>query len=154
MCVSERRYASFPIFDIDWARVMQCSWRMSTYRAYDLTEVADAGHRLTGRPDMALREFTDWLGRDWLVWEVEPFLVERHVILEHRSDANAERRGVGHRRTRTTSELSDGWLVFESAFERRRLYPYPEEWATLSEADLGALLEQASPTQHARRLLD
>ena len=105
---------------------------------------------------MALREFTDWLGRDWLVWEVEPFAVERHVMDAPRLGAAADAResGSGKARMKRTLELTAGWLVFESASERRRLYPYPPQWATLADADLRELVHEASPTQHARRALD
>lgn len=120
---------------------------MTTYRLDDLTEVADAPRCLTRKADMALREFSDWLGREWLVWEVEPFSVERHVI-EERSAAIA-----GTTRMDMAGAFG-GWLVFESARERRRLAPYPDDWATLTDAALGELLDDASPTQRSHRMLD
>jgi len=143
-------------FRLDWARVMQYNTRMTSSQVYDRFAVADAGQSLTTKPDMALREFTDWLGRDWLVWEVEPFAVERHVIDARRLGATtAPRDGdSGTSRMKRTLELTAGWLVFESASERRRLYPYPRQWATLCDADLRELAHRASPTQHARHALD
>lgn len=129
---------------------------MTSSQVHDRVQVAEAGQGLTTKPDMALREFTDWLGRDWLVWEVEPFAVERHVIDARRLDATTEPRegDSGTSRMKRTLELTAGWLVFESAFERRRLYPYPRHWATLRDADLRELAHEASPAQHARRALE
>lgn len=42
-----------------------------------------------------------------------------------------------------------GWLVFESAHEKRRLAPVPANWEQMPEADLAALCSKAS-TQPAR----
>ena len=42
-----------------------------------------------------------------------------------------------------------GWLVFESANEKRRLAPVPADWEQMPEADLAALCSKAS-TQPAR----
>ena len=39
----------------------------------------------------------------------------------------------------------EGWLVFESAQEKRRLAPIPPNWEALSNEALAALLAQASP---------
>lgn len=39
----------------------------------------------------------------------------------------------------------DGWLVFESAQDKRRLAPVPANWETLPNETLVALLAQASP---------
>ena len=49
--------------------------------------------------------------------------------------------------------LANGWLVFESAREKRRLHPIPPEWATLDDAELTALLRTAVPAPHTTRRL-
>lgn len=42
----------------------------------------------------------------------------------------------------------DGWLVFESAGERRRLAPFPGEWASFSSHALRLLLDRAERVEH------
>ena len=78
---------------------------------------------------MAVREFTDSKGVEWRVWDVRP---------EHM-----------HPATRTEdflSNLSDGWLAFESAKEKRRLEaPYPADWISCRIPDLEELCRKARP---------
>ena len=61
-------------------------------------------------PPAVLRDFTDYSGITWRVWDVTP-----------QSQNTAAKRGI-----RITPV--DGWLVFESDTERRRLSPIPEGW--------------------------
>lgn len=81
------------------------------------------------QPTMAVREFTDSQDREWRVWDVSP----QHI----------------HPVTRTEdymSNLSDGWLAFESGTEKRRLEaPYPGHWTSLSIPALEALCQRATP---------
>ena len=78
---------------------------------------------------MAVREFTDSEGIEWRVWAVTP--LHLHPV------TRAEDYMLG---------LQDGWLVFESRMEKRRLEaPYPSEWMTYGIAQLEALLRRASP---------
>jgi hypothetical protein len=51
--------------------------------------------------------------------------------------------------------LAKGWLVFESAHEKRPLHPIPESWASLDDASLATLLRdgRTGPTS-ARRLIE
>lgn len=78
---------------------------------------------------MAVRDFTDRRGRAWRVWEINPEAI--------------------HPATKDETFLANlfqlGWLVFETAAgdEKRRLSPYPRDWATLSETELGTLLAGA-----------
>lgn len=80
-------------------------------------------------PPMAVREFTDDSGREWCAWSVQPADI--------------------HPQTKTEDYLSEcyviGWIVFEtrSGDEKRRLCPWPANWATLSDAALRELLEKA-----------
>jgi hypothetical protein len=49
--------------------------------------------------------------------------------------------------------MANGWLVFESAHEKRRLHPIPEAWTALDDASLAALLQQAVRAPHVTRRL-
>jgi hypothetical protein len=78
---------------------------------------------------MAVREFTDSNNIVWRVWDVTP--AQMHPVTK-----NEEFMG----------DLADGWLAFESEFEKRRLAaPYPADWATRSIPDLEALCRRAPP---------
>lgn len=52
------------------------------------------------------------------------------------------------------SGYSDGWLCFESANAKRRLVRYPREWREFTDAELDALLQQASPAPRPSLRLD
>jgi hypothetical protein len=77
---------------------------------------------------MAVREFTDSSGTEWRVWDVTP----QHM----------------HPLTRTEDymgNLQDGWLVFESATEKRRLEaPYPGDWMSFTLPQLERLVDRAT----------
>jgi hypothetical protein len=80
-----------------------------------------------GGSAMAVREFTDSNNIVWRVWDVTT--AQMHPVTK-----NEEFMG----------DLADGWLAFESAFEKRRLAaPYPAEWATISIPELEALCRRA-----------
>ncbi len=70
---------------------------------------------------MAHREFTDLQGRRWAVWEVYPRVGTRPVL----------------------PELAEGWLAFESSWEKRRLAPIPPDWLELPAEALHKLCRQA-----------
>ena len=82
---------------------------------------------------MAVREYTDRRGVEWRVWDVTP----AHM----------------HPATRTEDymgNLQDGWLVFESTGEKRRLEaPYPGDWTSFPIPRLEELCRRAVPV--ARR---
>ncbi len=78
---------------------------------------------------MSVREFTDSKNVVWRVWDVTT--AQMHPVTK-----NEEFMG----------ELADGWLAFESAYEKRRLpAPYPAQWATMSIRELEALCQRAPP---------
>ena len=83
---------------------------------------------------MASREFTDRSGVDWRVWEV----------------------GAAHMHPITRGEdyldnFADGWLVFESRSEKRRLpAPFPVDWAQRELVELEALCKRATPVSGRR----
>ena len=83
---------------------------------------------------MAVREFTDSRGVDWRAWDVTP--THMHPVT----------RGEDY-----MANLQDGWLVFESGREKRRLEaPYPSNWNTLPIPDLEELCRRATPVRRVR----
>ena len=83
---------------------------------------------------MAVREFTDTRGVEWRAWDVTP--THMHPVT----------RGEDY-----MANLQDGWLVFESGREKRRLEaPYPANWNTLPIPDLEELCRRASPVRRVR----
>jgi hypothetical protein len=78
---------------------------------------------------MAVREFTDSRGVEWRAWDVTP----EHMHPITRSEE-------------FMSDLQDGWLVFESSTDKRRLEaPYPADWTSYNIPDLEALCRGARP---------
>ena len=76
---------------------------------------------------MAVREFTDTKNIVWRVWDVTT--AQMHPVTKQED---------------FMGDLADGWLAFESAYEKRRLpAPYPAEWDTMSIPELEALCRQA-----------
>ena len=102
---------------------------------------------------MAHREFTGPDGVAWQAWAVRPRSAERRDAPERRTEHRSEQeRRVRHGlRIRMASELANGWLVFESAHEKRRLVPIPDGWSERSDAALSALLAEAVPASHTTR---
>ena len=47
-------------------------------------------------------------------------------------------------------EFKDGWLLFQSERQRKRLAPYPKEWRSLSAEELSQLSREALPELIAR----
>lgn len=76
---------------------------------------------------MLLRQFRDAAGVEWQVYQTD------------RTEA-AERR----RDHLLPAEYREGWLVFESATEKRRLAPVPAGWSELSDDSLCALCAKAT----------
>jgi hypothetical protein len=104
---------------------------------------------------MAHREFVDPDGVRWQVWAVVPGSADRREASERRAESRSERERRTRRELRVKMEpgLAKGWLVFESAHEKRRLHPIPEQWASLGEDELVTLLRAAGPTPHGTRRL-
>jgi hypothetical protein len=80
---------------------------------------------------MALRSFHHE-GREWTVWDTRP-------------DSAAPLGG----HVTVAEGYGEGWLTFQSELEKRRLAPVPASWVELSEVQLAALLERASPVRRA-----
>jgi hypothetical protein len=70
------------------------------------------------------REFLDTDGQEWQVWETHP---------RRQTDPG-----------RIADELAGGWLAFESAKEKRRLAPIPDDWTALPDEDLARLCARAT----------
>jgi hypothetical protein len=83
--------------------------------------------RRTNAVGSAVRHFRDKAGVEWQV-----FLTARGSDAVSRGQFLPE-------------AYREGWLVFESAQEKRRLAPVPENWESLPNEALAALCEKASP---------
>jgi hypothetical protein len=89
---------------------------------------------------MPVREFVDEDGREWRAWDIKP--EEIHPV------------------TKAEDYLADcfitGWIVFEtrSGDEKRRLCPWPMNWAERSDQELRELLHLADRIPHSRVTAD
>jgi hypothetical protein len=100
---------------------------------------------------MALRAFTDAAGVRWEVWEAHPLLVERRMVTDRRAVRRSGERRIESRPQRTAA---DGWLVFQSANERRRERPIPPGWEKLSDEAMRSLIAHARPSGPRNRVVD
>lgn len=102
---------------------------------------------------MPYRTFADGAGRSWEIWDVRPGRIERRGG-ERRQERPTPWMGLDRRvardrrqkrevRMSLTYPFSEGWLVFKSDEEKRRLSPIPADWETCRGQDLLALWEQA-----------
>lgn len=111
---------------------------------------------------MAHRTFRDSTGTEWQVWDVAPHVLQgttdRRTRVRRQAPAqphDPERRELeerrtgkdrrGRRRLVLTPGMEQGWLVFESTSEKRRMAPIPDGWDTQPEPDLERLCGQAHP---------
>lgn len=74
-----------------------------------------------------MRQFRDAAGVEWQVYQTE-----RTIAAERRRDHLLP------------AEYREGWLLFESEGDKRRLAPVPEGWSELSDAALSALCSKAT----------
>ncbi|HWE42965.1 MAG TPA: hypothetical protein VG432_10685 [Gemmatimonadaceae bacterium] len=81
-----------------------------------------------------IREFKDRNGCEWRAWSVTP------------GQASTTS-------TRNLGDLRNGWLAFESlsGSGKRRLVDFPQDWMTLSDAELEVLLERATAAPVRKR---
>ena len=103
---------------------------------------------------MGHRVIVDTTGLKWEVWEVHPTLAERRALEERRAAgrSTADRRKNVQQRPMVAEELQHGWLAFKSRSERRRRAPIPDNWETMSDAHLLAVLAHAQRTPPSGRL--
>jgi|SRR5579884_1389308 len=106
---------------------------------------------------MPHRVYTDPTGRQWNVWSVQPEYAERRRT----TPDSGTRVPAQDRRVQKTFRVplgkvwAAGWLVFETANEKRRLAPVPPNWMELSDAELERLRQQATVTPRpSRRLVE
>jgi hypothetical protein len=99
-----------------------------------------------------MRILRDNDGVEWQVWRVPPdprgHLERRRADRRRGPDPNyrgEERRQQPDRRG--GGSLQDGWLVFQSDREKRRLMPAPEDWEQCDEQRLGLMLRVARPAR-------
>ena len=79
-----------------------------------------------------IRHFRDRAGVEW------------RVCVTERSEGSARRDQY------LPEAYRAGWLLFESAIEKRRLAPFPADWAALSDKELEALHAAAAPQARSR----
>src|SRR5579884_4273486 len=116
--------------------------------------LGDRRGRLQPPPSMAYRTFRGTDGRTWRVWTVVPMCSERRLSSAPVPVERERRHRKSTSRAKLGARWAHGWLAFETAGEKRRLAPYPREWATLAEQDLAILCLKAAPVDPPRRLLE
>ncbi len=77
-----------------------------------------------------MRTVTDTQGRNWRIWHVVP---QSAVLIQ------------------TSPQMSQGWLCFESDGDKRRMAQPPENWATMTDAELLQLLAGASEVKKTEK---
>jgi len=102
---------------------------------------------------MAHRVFRDEAGRVWHAWTVTPTAVDRRLTPSAPGAVAVERRRRNEYRVKMAAPWVNGWLVFETKGEKRRLAPYPANWTSVSDADLIELMRgRATVVPPTRRL--
>ncbi|HEX2208115.1 MAG TPA: hypothetical protein VHG93_10570 [Longimicrobium sp.] len=84
---------------------------------------------------MPARSFTGPDGQRWTVWEVIPgqYTTSQRVSGVH-----------------VPAEMAEGWLAFEGAAGKRRMYPIPPGWDQRRDEELAALCQAAEPVTRRR----
>jgi hypothetical protein len=142
-------------------RVDAQGWPASVIRGTILaTPRTSNARKLLLECKMAIRDFVDEAGVHWRVWDVRPeqpgLLERRHAERRHstRPIAFQDRRRGTQRRTNAMSALRQGWLVFRSENERRRLFGDSISLDDASQEQLQQLLEQAQAAPSQLQSLD
>lgn len=101
---------------------------------------------------MAHRQITDGEGVEWQVWEVIPSTAERRLASDRRLDPrdDDDRRRHVQFRVQLEDGMERGWLVFESASEKRRVFPVPPDWASWPDDELMALGRSGETASRSR----
>lgn len=92
---------------------------------------------------MSHRVIVDSQGTAWDVWAVSPAALERRVEVEVASESPAPERRRQSRRILVADALQDGWLAFQSLYEKRRLAPLPVGWSDASDETLREYLRRS-----------
>jgi hypothetical protein len=125
-------------------------------RSHDCKVDNQWSRTVVAEPDMAHRTFRDSFGREWEVWSVVPDNVERREAAQPAMvHAEAERRKRREFRVPLGRRWVNGWLCFETRGEKRRLAPFPDDWAARSDHELEQLCEHATVVKLGpRRLIE
>jgi hypothetical protein len=101
---------------------------------------------------MPHRRVQDDSGRWWDVWDSQPTIIDRRAGRERRTGNRvvSDRRKKSEPRVSVEPEFRKGWLAFQSGTDWRRLAPIPEDWESMSDRELVALLDRAGANE-ARR---
>ena len=91
--------------------------------------------------------FKDDAGVPWEAWEAHPSLLERRKLRDRRRLP----RDTRDRRVHIITGFQRGWLVFRSETGRRRLRSIPDDWWSLTEKGLRALLAKSQRPSGALR---
>ena len=104
---------------------------------------------------MDYRAFSTADGVAWHVWPVHPTMIERRNGRERRATMRAgeARRQVDEIRFVRADTMADGWLVFQSKHELRRLAPARDDIDILSDTELSDLVSSAKLYGAPRRLI-
>ena len=151
MVLAEGRRCGFDSHDVSWAPEPRPEVRF--LGRYPFSAPTDPPCDL-----MAHRRFADARGIMWDVWEVQPSYAERRVA--ERDRRRTRRPGTDRRRVadptrvRISTQLTQGWLAFQSEGEKRRLVPVPNKWEACDDAALEQLLAKAVPVGKPRRLIE
>jgi len=99
------------------------------------------------------REFTDILGKQWIVWEVYPRLLERRLMHERRAQSRdtTDRRHEWVGRATLPRQILGGWLALQNETERRRVTPVPDDWEEFDDREFRSLLALSTLSSRPRR---
>jgi hypothetical protein len=109
---------------------------------------------------MGYRSFKDSAGVEWDAWDVVPQLAERRVADRRQTRQRVpfadrrrlDRRVVMSRRAAMAPGLTEGWLCFEGASEKRRLSPIPPDWTRCADDQLEEYCRKAKPVRRSVEL--
>ena len=95
---------------------------------------------------MPHRRLQDDSGRWWDVWDTRPTIIDRRAGRDRRTGGRnrKDRRTKSEARVAVDPEFRNGWLAFQSGADWRRLAPIPEDWETMPDSKLRALLTHAT----------
>jgi|SRR5690349_4651838 len=107
---------------------------------------------------MTHRQYRDEQDVEWQVWDIHPMEVTRRLNGRPNDAApaglepiEATTSAAMWTRMAVSGELAGGWLCFESAREKRRLWPIPSGWELLSDMELKALCASAAHAPERKR---
>ena len=90
---------------------------------------------------MAMRNFRDKAGREWMVWATFPTAGVPSPLARFTGD----RAKGGVLQAGVSEPMRGGWLTFASGDEKRRLAPVPDGWETQTDEQLARHCGMAAP---------